>query len=70
MSNIGRVYLPTLVDPDVCYKLPIAVGYTCVAVGKVRLNIMRTNEDDYLGEFTGELARELTRDTRDNQQGK
>ncbi|CBN77073.1 Zn-finger (Ran-binding)-3 [Ectocarpus siliculosus] len=34
-SDVRGVYLPTLVDPDVCYKLPIAVGYTCVAVGKV-----------------------------------
>ncbi|CAM9998177.1 unnamed protein product [Ectocarpus sp. 4 AP-2014] len=34
-SDVRGVYLPTLVDPEVCYKLPIAVGYTCVAVGKV-----------------------------------
>ncbi|CAB1096732.1 unnamed protein product [Ectocarpus sp. CCAP 1310/34] len=34
-SDVRGVYLPTLVDPDVCYKLPIAVGYTCVTVGKV-----------------------------------
>eukprot|EP00903_Cladosiphon_okamuranus_P006860 g6681.t1 len=34
-SDVRGVYLPTLLDPDLCYKLPIAVGYTCVAVGKV-----------------------------------
>lgn len=32
----GRAYLPTLLAPKECFKLPIAVGYTCVAVGKVR----------------------------------
>lgn len=35
-TRVRRVYLPTLLDPDLCYKLPIAVGYTCVTVGKVR----------------------------------
>lgn len=35
VNSVDRVYLPTLVAPDLCYKLPIAVGYTCVAVGKV-----------------------------------
>lgn len=35
-SPWGSVYLPTLLAPELCYKLPIAVGYTCVAVGKVR----------------------------------
>ncbi|CAM9281329.1 unnamed protein product [Scytosiphon promiscuus] len=34
-SDVRGVYLPTLLDPGACYKLPIAVGYTCVAVGKV-----------------------------------
>eukprot|EP00752_Nemacystus_decipiens_P008745 g7806.t1 len=34
-SDVRGVYLPTLLAPDMCYKLPIAVGYTCVAVGKV-----------------------------------
>lgn len=30
-----RVYLPTLIQPRLCYKIPLVVGYTCVAVGKV-----------------------------------
>ncbi|CAM9701317.1 unnamed protein product, partial [Laminaria digitata] len=35
LAEFFRVYLPTLVDASACYKVPIAVGYTCVAVGKV-----------------------------------
>ncbi|CAM9242417.1 unnamed protein product [Pylaiella littoralis] len=34
-SDVRGVYLPTILAPGACYKLPIAVGYTCVAVGKV-----------------------------------
>lgn len=30
-----RVYLPTLLSARKCYEIPLVVGYTCVAVGKV-----------------------------------
>lgn len=35
VTKNASVYLPTLLAPSTCYKVPIAVGYTCVSVGKV-----------------------------------
>lgn len=32
---LSRVYLPTLLSVRQCYEIPLVVGYTCVAVGKV-----------------------------------
>ncbi|CAN0492654.1 unnamed protein product, partial [Ectocarpus sp. 8 AP-2014] len=30
----GRIYLPTLLHQDKCYKSAIVVAYTCPAVGR------------------------------------